>query len=423
MGDFLGFYLKKGEVLKLKSIVMTAVVSAFLLTGTAQAAMTLHEIGRAPFYQPPLTSVDDLKKMVQTEEMDVKRGFDLTPQADLYPAFMDQIFKADIEAVEFEKGSKFEWMFYKKKGKGAPQVVKDVTWGNDKPFPGYKFYIDNDGNRYTFAVPLGCGNIALMGVSPIPAAAVVPPVVSPVAAPVVANKSPRCNMVVSPVEAFCGEMVTIDAASSTDTDGNVVKMIVAFLDSQGQMVSEEVVDGLQAEVAMPCGANTVKVIVTDDDGAKGASPECITDVSSISRVGFLADAGYYHQFDPGKYLFGRIGIEYKLTHDWSLLGLVGGAAHVDGSDGESAFLIDALAEYKWSRYYVDFGVGGWITDGDDDNPAEDSQLDFVLGLGARVYGEPDAFNTSLFVEMRSAFDEFDELGEYGRFGFGVRFRF
>ena len=103
--------------------------------------------------------------------------------------------------------------------------------------------------------------------------------------------------------------------------------------------------------------------------------------------------------------------------------MVGGAGHVDGTDGKSAFLIDALAEYKWSRYYVDFGVGGWITDGDDDNPAEDSQLDFILGLGARVYGEPEAFNTSLFIEIRSAFDEFDELAEYGRFGFGVRFRF
>ncbi len=43
--------------------------------------------------------------MIQTKEMDVKRDFDLTPQADLFPAFMDQIFKAEIETVAFEKGS------------------------------------------------------------------------------------------------------------------------------------------------------------------------------------------------------------------------------------------------------------------------------------------------------------------------------
>ncbi len=395
------------------------------MLSTAQAATTLQVIGRSPFYQPPLTSVDDLKKMVQTEEMDVKRGFDLTPQADLFPVFIDQVMKAEIETVAFEKGSKFEWMLYKKKGKGAVRVVKDVTWGSEKPFTGYKFYIDKDGSRYTFAVPLGCGNIAYMGMKAIPVVAVAPPVVSTPVVVQKANQPPRCNMVVTPAKTFCGEMVTIDATSSTDADGNVEKMSVAFVDNQGQVVSEKTAEGpvLRTEVAMPCGNNTLKVTVTDNDGEDGASPECTADVTGTSRVGFLADVGYSHQFDPGHYLFGRIGLEYKLTEDWSLLGLVGGAAQVDGLDGESAFLIDALAEYKWSRYYVDFGVGGWITDGDDDNPAENSQLDLIVGLGARVYGEPDAFNTSLFVEVRSATDELDEIGDYGRFGFGVRFRF
>jgi len=302
-----------------------------------------------------------------------------------------------------------------------------VIWGSEKPFTGYKFYIDKDGNRYTFAVPLGCGNIAFMGMSVIPAVAVAPPVVpTPTPTPVpAANQPPRCRMVVTPARAFCGEMITIDATSSTDADGKVKKMSVAFVDSQGQVVSEKTVAGpvLQTETEIPCGNTTLKVTVTDNDGEDGASPECTADVAGISRVGFLADVGYYHQFDPGHYLFGRIGLEYKLTEDWSLLGLVGGAVQYDGLDGESALLIDALAEYKWSRYYVDFGVGGWITDGDDDNPAENSQLDLILGLGARVYGEPDAFNTSLFVEVRSATDELDEIGDYGRFGFGVRFRF
>jgi len=406
--------------LKFKSLVLIAIAGTFLVAGSAHAAMTLHQIGRSPFYQPPLTSVDDLKKMVQTERTDVRRGFDLTPQADLFPAFMEQLGRAEVEAVDFEKGSKFKWMFYKKKGKGSVRVVKDVTWGNDKPFPGYKFYIDRDGSRYTFAVPLGCGNIAYMGKSAVPVAAPVKAV--PVAA---ANKSPRCKMVVSPVSVFCGQMITVDASGSTDADGNIAKMTVTFLDSQGQVVSEKVVDGpgLRTEVVVPCGQNSVKVVVTDNDGENGAAPECIADVTGISRVAFLADLGYYHQFDPGHYLFGRIGVEYKLTQDWSLLGLVGGAGLVDGSDGESAFLIDVLAEYKWSRYYVDFGVGGWLTDGDDDNPAEDSQLDLIVGLGARVYGEPDAFNTSVFVELRSAADELDEMGEYGRFGLGLRFRF
>ena len=91
--------------MKLKSFVITAAVCVFLLFSTAQAATTLRVIGRSPFYQPPLTSVADLKEMIQTKETDVKRGFDLTPQADLFSAFMDHIFKAEIETVAFEKGS------------------------------------------------------------------------------------------------------------------------------------------------------------------------------------------------------------------------------------------------------------------------------------------------------------------------------
>lgn len=414
--------------MRLKSFVVTAAFCSLLIASTVQAATTLRVLGRHPFYQPPLTSVDDLKKMIQTEEMNVKQGFSLTPHADLFPVFMDQIYGAEIKTVAFKKGSKFEWMFYKSKGKGATRVVKDLTWGGEKPFIGYKFYIDKDGARYDFAVPLACGNIALMGMSPIPAA---PPVTTQTAPPVVEkpkpapNQPPRCGMVANPVRAFCGEMIAIDASSSSDSDGNIENMSVVIVDDQGQVVSEKVVTGsaLQTEIAMPCGSNTLKVTVTDNDGEDGTSSECTAGVTGIRRVGFLADAGYYHQFDPGHYLFGRVGFEYKLNQDWSLLGLVGGAAQVSGSDGESAFLIDVLAEYGWSRYFVDFGVGGWITDGDNDNPLEDDQVDLIVGLGARIFGEPHGFNTSLFLEIRSAFDELDDMGDSGRFGFGVRFRF
>ena len=74
--------------MKFKLFAITAVVSVLLLVNTAQAAMTLKVIGRSPFHQPPLTSVEDLKQMIQTREADVKKGFDLTPQAVLFSAFM-----------------------------------------------------------------------------------------------------------------------------------------------------------------------------------------------------------------------------------------------------------------------------------------------------------------------------------------------
>jgi len=167
----------------------------------------------------------------------------------------------------------------------------------------------------------------------------------------------------------------------------------------------------------------IKVTVADNKGLEASSPAGAAQVTGISRVRFLADLGYYRQFDPANYVFGRVGMEYKFTEQFALIGLIGGAPELNGGDGASAFLADLLAEFSFSRYFVDLGIGGWITNGDSDIPEENSQLDMIAGFGARVFGEPDKFNASVFVEARSAFDEMDELYKYGRFGVGVRFRF
>jgi len=403
--------------LKRKLISITILVLLVATVSLTQAATTLMTIGRSPFHMPPLTTADDLISMVQAKQADVRVGFAKAGQADLGEAFIAQLPAAEIQTLDFQKGSYFEWMLFKKKGNGAVRLAKDVTWANPKPFKGFKFDIENAGMKYTFVVPLGCGNIALMGATQLP-----PP---PVAVVTPANQPPECGMTVSSVRAFCGEIITVDASASSDPDGDITRMTIAFLDDQGQLVSEKVVDGsgLQADVAFPCGASSLKVTVTDNMGLSVTSPECTVAIASKKKFNFLADLGYYRQFDPAHHVFGRVGMEYKFTENFGVLGLIGVAPHVDGIDGETAFLADILAEYTFSRYFVDLGIGGWITDGDDDIDAEDSQLDVIAAIGARVYGEPDKFNASVFFEVRSGVDEFDEIIDYGRFGLGVRFRF
>jgi hypothetical protein len=143
-------------------------------------------------------------------------------------------------------------------------------------------------------------------------------------------------------------------------------------------------------------------------------------------LGLVADFGYFLQSDPADYLFGRIGAEYKLSKQFSVLGMVGGAAQIDGTDGDDALMLDVTAQYHWTGPVDGFfglGLGGWITSGDVDDDSGDSDLDLIANLGARVYGEPDAFNVSCFLEMRSAVDEFDSIAEYARFGGGLRFKF
>jgi hypothetical protein len=402
----------------LKQKLFSLFIMAFLLVSVsvANAATTLTEIGRSPFHQPPLKTKEDLLSMLKLKAPEVAKGFALAGRSDLYEPFMDQVTKTKIDVVQFPKGTHFDWMFYKKKGKGTVRIVKDANWGADKPFPGFQFLIEKAGVRYTFVIPLGCGNVALMGESKTPAV---------VAAPPTPNKPPQCGMTVTPTKVFCGESVTVDARTSTDADGEIAKMTIAFVGEGGKVVSQKVVEGknLTSQVAVPCGTNTLKVTVTDNKGMEATSPACAVQVTGISKVRFVGDLGYYHQFDPSHILFGRAGVEYRFNEQFSVLGMIGAAPEVHGKDGASAFIADFLAEYSFSRYYIDLGLGGWITNGDDDMPGENSQLDMIAGFGARVYGEPEEFNASLFVEARSAFDEMDELGHYGRFGFGVRFRF
>lgn len=400
-------------ILNYRTITAT-LIAFFLLSGSmVHAATTLMEIGRSPFHQPPLTSPDSLVAMVKEKEAEIKRGLSLAGMPELFSPLMDQIDSVRIEETEFSKGSSFAWMLFKKRGKGAVRVARDVVWGAEKPFPAFQFQIEADKKLYDLVVPLGCGNLALLAIGDL---------ISPMAKE--SNLAPQCSVVVTPTTGYCGEPVRIDALASKDSDGEIVGMTVTVLDSEGNTIEEQkIADGLIAETSMPCGPASIRISLTDDDGETATSEACSVDVEGRERVGLVLDLGYYNMPDPGNYLFGRIGLEYEFSENWSVLGLVGGAPHISGIDGTSALLVDFLGEYSWKRFYIDLGVGGWISDGDQDLPTENSQLDLIAGIGARVYGEPDEFNASLFAEMRAATDELDDFISYGRFGFGVRLRF
>ncbi len=386
----------------------------------AGAATTLKRLGRHPFYKPPLTSVADLQKMVKEQQADLSSGFAKAGEPALFKAFQQQFPEAQITPVTFGYGETMRWMLFKKGGK--IRVLRDVTWGGKDPFDAYQFTVDMDGRRYVFVVPLVCGNLGLREVTPAPAprAAAPPP-------PPPANKNPQCLLSVSPQQVFSGQQITADASGSSDPDGRIASVKFALLDPAGNTVDEKTVTAppfVQQIIVPGSGNYRVVATVTDDAGASLTSPQCEQQVAAVRRGQFIGDVGFFRQFDPQNYLSLRVGYEYYLNESFSLLGLVGGFPTLTGSDGAGAFTFDALANYHFAqRFFAGIGVGGWITNGDQDLDAEDSQADLIVNVGVRVYGEPHTFNTAIYFEARSAFDEFDDIDKYGRFGVGVRLGF
>lgn len=410
--------------MKGKFVLWMALVFLISSAGGATAATTLKKLGIHPFYQPSCTSAQDLQHMIATHEADLATGFAMAGAPGLFEAFKHQFPSVQIKSVTFQPGEHMQWMLFRKAQK--VRVLRDVTWGGKKPFQAYQFDIDQDGRRYTFVVPSICGNLGLKEVGAVPSApkAAQQPVSPP--APV-ANQAPVCRLQLSSGQVFSGQQVTADASASSDPDGSIVSVTFAMVDAQGRSMDQKTVDKppFVAQMTLPAeGAYRIRATVTDNAGAQVTSSACEKSVHALRRGHPLADIGFFRQFDPGNYVALRVGYEYRLNESLSLVGLIGGFPQVQGNQGASAFTVDGLLNYRWAqRFFAGVGIGGWITGGDQDLDAEDSQVDMIANIGVRIYGDPEAFNTSLYIEGRSAFDEFDDISKYGRFGVGLRFQF
>ena len=341
--------------MKLK-VFLQAAILLVLSVCTAQA-ITVTDIGRNPFYTPPLTSVDDLRYMMDAKRSDIMEGLNQAGYPELYQPLREQFPTVSIARVEYHPGQIFYWMLSRYQGYGSVHAVRDMVWGGAASFAGYEFQIYHNGARYTFSVPLICGNLALK-------------------------------------EIIYDQNYQTDQNYQAQTGQNY---------QTDQNYQEQIVDQSQTTSY-------------DDASAACYGAGCLR---------FVTDIGYLRQSDPADHFLLRLGMEYQFMEGLSLLSMIGGAPHIDGADGKEALLIDFLLQYDWFRspLFIAVGLGGWITDGDDDLETENTDLDVILNLGTRLHGTPETFTTSLFFEARSGIEEFDSLSEYGRFGAGLRFRF
>lgn len=298
----------------------------------AHAETELKVLGTSPFSQSELKSVDDLRQMVESLRSELKIGFERVGAADLFEGFVTQVNQGDIDTIEVQPGQKMQWMLFR--SAKAVKVITDLVWAGDKPFTAYHLEVDKSGTRYSFIIPVTCGNVALVQASTAPASAPAP---APVAAP--------------------------------------------------------------QETVTPAPPASPPVAVEPYKGH------------------FVADIGAMYMDEPVTYLPVRVGYDYRFSDNFSLLGLVGYAPVIHGKGGidDGAIMADLLGVFRFGRMFLGAGVGYWHSDLSEHG-------DGIAELGYIIFGEPDEQNVSLFVEGRSAFDEFDHL-EKGRIGAGLRFQF
>lgn len=382
---------------------------------TAMAASILTTIGQHPFCKPPLNSVEELRQLAAKAKGDLRQGFAKAGQADLYQDFETQVQTAEVDEVSVQPGERLLWMLFRKRGIGPVFVAKDVTWKGDSAFQAYRLFVVKAGKRYEFVVPQTCGNFSLRSISDLPPA---PVKVSQAAK----NLAPACGLTLSGQKVRCGEKVIADASGSLDSDGEVVSVTFRLVDPSGVVVWEKTDSEkpFRQEIVVPCAAVSyrVEIVVLDDKGEKSVKDvSCAQQVTSLKRSGGpVVDLGIARLFDPANFILARVGYELPVAKDIYLLGMIGGFLKVDGSDGDSAGVIDLTANWRWlGPASLGLGLGYWA--------GEDSKLDIIANIGFMVFGDPRKFNGSLFFEMRAATNELDELDSQGRYAIGLRFRF
>jgi len=134
---------------------------------------------------------------------------------------------------------------------------------------------------------------------------------------------------------------------------------------------------------------------------------------------FVGDVGLLRMDPPPEtyHLPLRAGYLCKLSEQLAVVGLIGGAPLLSGCGDRPAVLGDVImAYYPVSRFFIGGGPGFWHT-------SNKTRVDAVIKTGYHLTENVDAPNFVLYLEGRSAFDEFDSMSEDGRFGGGLQVHF
>jgi hypothetical protein len=140
-------------------------ISILILFSLSVSAETkkLRQVGRYKLMNvnETMPTEEVMKAIVERYSEDIKSGFDLAGNSDLYVPFIDQIKESAFEEKELAIGDKMRWMIFRSQGK--VKIVQDLEWAGNAPLPVYSFAFVKGEKSYEFIMPKSCGNISLLG--------------------------------------------------------------------------------------------------------------------------------------------------------------------------------------------------------------------------------------------------------------------
>ena len=195
-----------------KSVVLFVVMALVVLTAMSFAQTTkLKRIGLYTFCtvkgQAPTPAT--MKGLFEIRAADIKTGFDLAGNSELYQPFMDQMKTAEWTDTTLPIGEVLPWMLFR--SHEQVKVARNIEWAGKEPLPVFIVPVTKDWKQYEFVIPHGCGNIALSSK------------VTDLIQPAV------CSLTVTPARANANDPITVDMSGSL----NAKSMTVEVTDAQG----------------------------------------------------------------------------------------------------------------------------------------------------------------------------------------------
>jgi hypothetical protein len=195
-----------------KSIVLFAVMALVVLAVMSFAQTTkLKRIGLYTFVEVKgqVPNADVMKALFERYSAEIKTGFDMAGNPELYEPFMDQIKTSEWIDTTLPVGDTVQWMLFR--SHDAVKVARNVEWAGKDALPVFMVKVQKDWKIYDFIIPKHCGNIAL-GKNVVDA---IPPAV--------------CSLVVVPERANVNDPITVDMSGSQYAK----TMSVEIYDAQG----------------------------------------------------------------------------------------------------------------------------------------------------------------------------------------------